>query len=184
MKYTNLQNEKVAFLTERICSLDRSLSDLKDSIRKARSELGAEIIEHELAIRKIEALKNSLFTLLAQKEKEESEKVEANNLLDVSRFDSFRDDRGLSVESLPVGPLAIVPLGNTGGMPPHVKWTDIDAPNVAQDNKNIILKECNKHGVFSKGHIAGSVNGILICTNCNTEQQICGECESEKKRNT
>ena len=184
MKYAELQNKNIEELNERVETLGFSVRAIKENIEELKDSMGKAMVEHELAVlkfrREIDISRNALFELTLQKEQEQDELDKAHTMLDNSRFDAFRDDRGLSVESLPIGPLAIVPLGNSGCAAPSAKWTDEDAPNSNDEPRNIVFKKCghqrkNIHLPMING-MSMSYNGSFVCNNCKAEEVVCYQC--------
>ena len=182
MKYSELQTSKISDLTDKICAMRHSLDELKDNIQEARQQLAHEIIEHEIKSKKIEGLKSVLYTLLANQESEKELYEQANKELDACRFNAFRDDRGVSVPSIPVGPLAIVPLGNSGVTSPNIQWDDEDSPHLKEQPKPLIdFKECY-HKRFDGPFI--KYCGTYTCNNCDTKVIACLDCKEKKNEQT
>ena len=184
MKYAELMPKDIEELNENLMVLDSSLSYLKDNIEVLREDMGKCMVDHQLAVlaynNKLESARSSLFTLIAEQEKESKKYTALAKQLDERRFNTFRDDRGNSVASLPVGPLAIVPLNNSGVTPSQsAKWDDVDSPHAKDKPKGLIdFKECDHriyNGPFTMKH------GTYTCTNCNLSELACFECKKEAK---
>jgi len=186
MIYADLQNKNIEDLNERVETLGFSVRSISKSIAELKSQMGKDMVEHELASfnfqKKLEQSCNALHELTLQEDLERKELEKAHTILDNSRFDAFRDDRGESVESLPIGPLAIVPLGSSGVMPPNAEWTDKDAYIIHGSCKgnmsNIEFKECH-HKRFEGPFIKWG--GTYTCNNCKTSELACYECKKELK---
>jgi hypothetical protein len=186
MKYAELQNKNIEDLNQRVEALGDSLYSLRDDITDLKDSIGKELVEHELNVltfrKRIDLLKHSLFELIEQRDREQEQYDIACKKLDQSRFDAFRDDRGESVESLPVGPLAIVPLGSNGPTPPDCVWTDEDAHIIhgTGEKKESIIDFKGCHHIYYAGPFV-KYNGTYTCNNCKVQELACFDCKKELK---